>query len=231
MELLFGRRKTPEELLRQNQRALNKAMRDLDRERQRLEMSEKKVIADIKRMAKMGQMDSVRIMAKDLVRTRQYIKKFIMMKANIQAVSLKVQTLKSQNAMAQAMKGVTRAMRSMNQQMNLPQITKIMSEFEKQSEIMDMKEEMMSDAMDDAMGEGDEEGETEQVVQQVLDELGIQLTEEMNKLPAATDTLNGAVREGGQRQPQAAMASASSGTVANDIDADLQARLENLRRE
>jgi uncharacterized protein with PIN domain len=40
-------------------------------------------------------------MAKDLVRTRQYIKKFIMMKANIQAVALKVQTLKSQDAMAQ----------------------------------------------------------------------------------------------------------------------------------
>ena len=33
-----------------------------------------------------------------------------------------------------------------------------MQEFEKQSEIMDMKEEMMSDAIDDAMGdEGDEE--------------------------------------------------------------------------
>jgi charged multivesicular body protein 2A len=40
-------------------------------------------------------------MAKDLVRTRQYVKKFIMMRANIQAVSLKVQTLKSQDAMAQ----------------------------------------------------------------------------------------------------------------------------------
>lgn len=43
-------------MLRQNQRALNKAMRDLERERQRLEMSEKKIIADIKKMAKMGQM-------------------------------------------------------------------------------------------------------------------------------------------------------------------------------
>lgn len=33
-----------------------------------------------------------------------------------------------------------------------------MQEFEKQSEIMDMKEEMMSDAIDDAMGdEADEE--------------------------------------------------------------------------
>ena len=60
--------------------------------------------------------------------------------------------------MAEAMKGVTKAMQSMNKQLKLPQIQKIMQEFEKQSEIMDMKEEMMSDAIDDAMGdEGDEE--------------------------------------------------------------------------
>lgn len=58
--------------------------------------------------------DAVKIMAKDLVRTRRYIKKFMLMKANIQAVSLKIQTLRSQNTMAQAMKGVTKAMQSMN---------------------------------------------------------------------------------------------------------------------
>jgi len=40
----------------------------------------------------------VKVMAKDLVRTRQYVKKFMMMRANIQAVSLKIQTLKSQVA-------------------------------------------------------------------------------------------------------------------------------------
>ena len=65
-------------------------------------------------------------MAKDLVRTRRYVKKFILMRANIQAVSLKVQTLRSQNAMAQAMKGVTRAMQNMNRQVNgILQITLI----------------------------------------------------------------------------------------------------------
>lgn len=53
-------------------------------------------------------------MAKDLVRTRRYVKKFMLMKANIQAVALKIQTLRSQNTMAQAMKGVTRAMQNMN---------------------------------------------------------------------------------------------------------------------
>jgi charged multivesicular body protein 2A len=41
LESIFGRRKTPQELLRQNQRALNKAMREMDRERQRLEQQEK----------------------------------------------------------------------------------------------------------------------------------------------------------------------------------------------
>ena len=56
MSFLFGKRLTPEEMLRQNQRALNKAMRDLDRERAHLDQQEKKVIADIKKMAKMGQM-------------------------------------------------------------------------------------------------------------------------------------------------------------------------------
>uniref|UniRef100_A0A0R3RRN7 Charged multivesicular body protein 2a n=1 Tax=Elaeophora elaphi TaxID=1147741 RepID=A0A0R3RRN7_9BILA len=219
MDFLFGRKKTPAEMLRQNQRALNKAVRELDRERLRLEMQEKKIIADIKKMAKMNQMDSVKVMAKDLVRTRRHVKKFIMMKANIQAVSLRVQTLKSQDAMAQAMKGVTRAMQNMNRQLNLPQIQKIMMEFERQSEIMDMKEEMMGEAVDDAIADEGDEEETEAIVAQVLDELGIQMNEELSAIPTAQSSLKPVDQN---RQPQAAL---------SDADADLQARLENLRRE
>lgn len=56
MEWLFGRRMTPDEMLRKNQRALNKAMRDLDRENMRMAQQEKKIIMDIKKMAKDGQM-------------------------------------------------------------------------------------------------------------------------------------------------------------------------------
>lgn len=69
---------------KQNQRALNKAMRDLDRERMKMDQQEKKVIADIKKLAKDNQMDAVKIMAKDLVRTRRQSRKFMLMKANIQ---------------------------------------------------------------------------------------------------------------------------------------------------
>ena len=40
------------------------AMRELDRERTKMEQQEKKIIADIKKMAKQGQMDAVKVMAK-----------------------------------------------------------------------------------------------------------------------------------------------------------------------
>ena len=212
MEWLFGRRMTPEEQLKKNQRALNKAMRELDRERAKMEQQEKKIIADIKKMAKAGQMDAVKIMAKDLVRTRKYVKKFMLMRANIQAVS--------QNSMAQAMKGVTNAMMSMNKQMKLPEIQKIMQEFEKQSEIMDMKEEMMSDVIDDALGDEDDKEESDAIVTQVLDELELQLSDQLTGVPAASGTV-GVGAQGG-KVPVAAEA---------DADADLAARLENLRRE
>lgn len=225
-EFLFGKKKTPDEMLRQNQRALNKAMRDLDRERAKMEQQEKKVIADIKKMAKQGQMDAVKIMAKDLVRTRRYVKKFILMRANIQAVALKIQTLKSNNAMANAMKGVTKAMQTMNRQLKLPQIQKIMMEFEKQSEIMDMKEEMMNDAIDDAMGDEDDEDESDAIVSQVLDELGLQLTDELSGLPSTGQSL-GVTNKA--KAPQAA--AAGGGGPPSDADADLEARLENLRRQ
>jgi charged multivesicular body protein 2A len=39
----------------------------------------------------------------------------------------------------------------MGRQMNLPQIQKIMMEFEKESAMMDMKEEIMSEAVDGVM--------------------------------------------------------------------------------
>jgi len=57
-ETLFGRTVTPAERLRQHQRSLAKAQRELDRERTKLEQSEKKLIADIKKSAKDGQLVS-----------------------------------------------------------------------------------------------------------------------------------------------------------------------------
>lgn len=46
----------PAEMLRENKRMLDKAIRELDRERIGLQNQEKKTVAEIKKMAKEGQM-------------------------------------------------------------------------------------------------------------------------------------------------------------------------------
>jgi division protein CdvB (Snf7/Vps24/ESCRT-III family) len=47
-------------------------------------------------------------MAKDLYRTKTHISKFIELRTHLNAVSLKLQTVKSHEAMSSAMKGVTK---------------------------------------------------------------------------------------------------------------------------
>lgn len=68
------------------------------------------------------------------------------------------------------------------------------------------------------------------VVSQVLDELGLQLTDQLSGLPQASGSLSVA----GSKQPVATAAGGGGtddGSNLTDADADLQARLENLRRE
>ena len=194
---------TPQERLRKHQRALEKTQRELDRERVKLENQEKKLVADIKKSAKNGQMGACKIQAKDLVRTRRfavwictpacfqavkgvledydadrglhrYIQKFYSMRTQLQAISLRIQTVRSNEQMMQSMKGATSLLGSMNRQMNLPALQRIAMEFEKENDIMDQRQEMMDDAIDDVTGLEDEE-EGEEVVKEVLDEIGVDL--------------------------------------------------------
>ncbi|KAM0789195.1 hypothetical protein ACM66B_000040 [Microbotryomycetes sp. NB124-2] len=235
---LFGQSKTPAERLRQHQRALQKAQRELDRERTKLEQQEKKLIIDIKNSARKGQMNSCKVMAKDLVRTRRYISKFYNMKTQLQAVSLRIQTLRSNQQMAEAMKGATRAMSLMSRQMNLPQIQRILQEFEKESSMMDMKEEMMGESIDDAMGEDDGETEEEEgnkILEEVLAEIGInveqQLGETPNSLPAtkvAEPQQRTAVAMGGDGGSSSLSGGGGGGGAGGD---DLEARLNRLRKD
>ncbi|VDM00956.1 unnamed protein product [Schistocephalus solidus] len=229
MKALFGKKKTPQEQLRENQRALNRVIRELDREKQRLDNEQTKVINEIKKLAKQGQNDAVKIMAKNLVRTRTYSKKIMMTRANIQAVSLNMQTLKSTAAMVDAMKQTTRTLVRMNKQMNLPELQKILMEFEKQSQMMEMKEEMISDAMDDVFEEEADAEASDAVVQQILDELGLEIAGEVNRLPTSSDSIG--VPTSGARAPNQPVPATGGpdGPSTNDEN-DLEERLNRLKR-
>jgi charged multivesicular body protein 2A len=242
MSWLFGPRKTPADLLRENKRMLDKAIRELDRERTSLQAQEKKLIAEIKQMAKQNQLSAVRVMAKDLIRTRHSVTKFYSLKSQLQGVSLRMQTLKSTQAMADAMRcatlgahfagfshtqdtclrrGVTRAMAGMNKQLNLPVLQNIMREFERQNERMDTTTEVMGDAIDGAFEEDGEQEETDDLVNQVLDEIGCTLGSQLVDAPSARAA---PVQASATRTAEAALAG------GDGLDGDLQSRLDALRK-
>lgn len=207
-EWAFGKRQTPQEQLRKHQRALEKTQRELDRERTRLESQEKKLIADIRKAAKEGHNSSAKVMARDLVRTRNNIQKFYTMKTQLQQISLRIQTVRGNQQMAQSMMGASKLLGNMNRQMNLPQLSKIAMEFERQTDIMDQRQEMMDDAIEDTMGadEVDEDEESEEIVAKVLDEIGIDMSQQLSSVPKGTKY-----------------------EEANDVE-DLDARLNSLKR-
>merc|ERR1712216_670111 len=174
--LFAGKQKTPAELLKEYKRNIDRSVREIEREKNKLQQQEKK---------------------------------FYGMKTQMQAVGLKLQTIKSTQAMTDAMKGAAKAMKGMNARVNPAAMQKILMEFEKQSEIMDSKQEMMDDCIDDAFDEDDEEQQAEDVVQQVMSELGIDLSESM-------------------ALPQAGAVNQAKATEA-DVDLELEARLANLK--
>ncbi|KAJ6006055.1 hypothetical protein N7451_003999 [Penicillium sp. IBT 35674x] len=220
IEWAFGKRMTPAERLRKHQRALDRTQRELDRERTKLENQEKKLVQDIKKSAKNGQINACKIQAKDLVRTRRYIQKFYQMRTQLQAISLRIQTVRSNEQMMQSMKGATMLLGSMNRQMNLPALQRIAMEFERENEVMDERQEMMDDAIDEATGMEGEEEEGEDIVKEVLDEIGVDLGQSFGETPS-----------GIQKEPvgETRVAQAVGGGGHADDD-DLQARLDSLRR-
>jgi len=177
-------------------------------------------------------------MAKDLVRTRRYIQKFHQMRTQLQAVGLRIQTLRSNQQMAEAMRGATRAIASMNRGLNLPGIQKIMNEFEKESSMMDMKESMMSDTVDEVMDEEEDEEEGDKILKEVLDEIGVDLAHQLTDAPTGIATSTSPLTS---QQPIALGESHGPSYSGNDkspggstrgpSDEDaLQARLDALRR-
>ncbi|KAI1293074.1 Snf7-domain-containing protein [Xylaria venustula] len=235
LEWAFGKRMTPAERLRKNQRLLDKAIREIDQQKVKLERQEKQLVGQIKQSAQKGQMGAAKIQAKDLVRTRRsvamrhvpfpvnrYIEKFYGLKSNLQKISLRLQTHRTNEQMMQAMKGATMALGSMNRTMNLPALQRIAMEFERENDIMEQRQEMMDDAIDDAMDVGVEE-EGDEVVEQVLEEIGVDLNQSLGEAP--TGLQSDRVPE--NRVAQAIGGPSGGGDAADD---DLQARLDSLRK-
>lgn len=174
-----------------------------------METQEQRLKVQIKKTARAGQVEAARILAKDLVRTRNNITRMYQMRTQMQSVSMQLTTMRTNESMANAMGNVVKIMGRMNQTMNLPAMQNVMMQFEMEHGKMEMTQEIMDDALGDTLASADEEADTDDVINQVMDELGL---EQGTKLGAV---------------------SAGTGTPAQQdglADSELEKRMEELRR-
>ncbi len=182
--------KKPKEMLKECQSDIRQAIREIERAQKDLIKKEAARQGEIKSMARKGQMPTVRVMAKDLVRMRNAIAKFYSTKAELESVSFNLSTMQSTAAMADAMKTATRAMMRMNAVQSLPSLQKVLQRFAKEQDMMDQKQDMMNDAMSDALDDPDG-AEEDEVVNKVLDELGIDMASDLGDAPHGVPTGGG----------------------------------------
>jgi len=105
------------------------------------------------------------------------------MRAQLQTVSMKMSTMKATAAMNEAMAGATKALSKMNAKMSVPEMQKIVMEFQRQCGIADTKQEMMEDSIQDIV-EGDVDEESEEIINQTLEEIGVNLGSSLPDVPA-----------------------------------------------
>jgi charged multivesicular body protein 2B len=192
----------------------------MEREIRELDKQEKQVTMELKQRAKTvggGTKDSaLNALAKQLVQVRKQREKLFAAKAHIGAVGMHATSMASQVAAASALGSVTEAMGVANSAMDVKATMKIMQEFSRENERMEVKQEMIDDALMDAFDNEDVEEEADLLTSQVLAELGVELDSKLVGLDAP------------MIKPQTEELSQEEADALDSVLPDLKARLNAL---
>jgi len=191
----------------------------MDREIRELDKQEKQVTMELKQRAKAVNSSNdttLKTLAKQLVQIRQQRTKLQGTKAQLGAMGMHATVTASQIAAATAIGSVTQTMKVANNAMDVKQTTKIMTEFQRENERMEVKGEMMDDMLAAAF-DGDEiEEEADQLTSQVLAELGVELDSQLVGLDAPS------------KKPAQGEMTQEEQDALDDVLPDLKARLNAL---
>jgi len=183
MSSLFGKKKDLKEEMRDQNKVLRSAQRDIDRDKVQMEREKKRIELEIKKAAKEGNKQACTVLAKQLINMRKAENRQVQASSRIAGVKTQTQVMASNVKMAEAMKKTTDTMVSMNKLQDPMKTAQIMKEFQAQNMKMEMSDEMINDTLDGVLEGSDDEAEGDAIVNKVLDEIGIEMTGKLINAP------------------------------------------------
>ncbi|KAI1242400.1 hypothetical protein IHE44_0005940, partial [Lamprotornis superbus] len=214
MASLF-KKKTVDDIIKEQNRELRGTQRAISRDRAALEKQEKQLELEIKKMAKTGNKEACKVLAKQLVQLRKQKNRTYAVSSKVTSMSTQTKVMNSQMKMAGAMSATAKTMQAVNKKMDPQKTLQTMQNFQKENMKMEMTEEMINDTLDDIFDASDEEEESQDIVNQVLDEIGIEISGKMAKAPSAARGLP----------------SASASSTATISDEEIERQLKALGNE
>ncbi|KAI9538258.1 Charged multivesicular body protein 2b [Dissostichus eleginoides] len=188
MASLF-KKKTVDDVIKEQSKELRGTQRQITRDRSALEKQEKQMEAEIRKMAKSGNKEACKILAKQLVQLRKQKNRTYAVSSKVTSMSTQTKLMNSQMKMAGAMASTAKTMQAVNKKMDPQKTLKTMQDFQKENMKMDMTEEMINDTLDEIFDDSGDEEESQDIVNQVLDEIGIEISGKMVRAPAAGKSL------------------------------------------
>ncbi|KAG7463725.1 hypothetical protein MATL_G00179700 [Megalops atlanticus] len=188
MASLF-KKKTVDDVIKEQNKELRGTQRQIARDRAALEKQEKQIELEIKKMAKTGNKEACKILAKQLVQLRKQKNRTYAVSSKVTSMSTQTKVMSSQMKMAGAMATTTKTMQAVNKKMDPQKTLQTMQNFQKENMKMGMTEEMINDTLDEIFEESGDEEESQDIVNQVLDEIGIEISGKMVNAPSADRSL------------------------------------------
>lgn len=170
---------TPEEKVKAWKNKLRTECRQLDRSITRIEREEMKVKREIKIAAKEGDQQSVRILAKEIVRSKKAKERMHTSKAMMNSLSLQLQQQLTNFKINGTIKASTEMIALLNDSMNIPEISNVMRTLSTEM----YKSELLDEMIEETFDNDDVDEEADEEVDKVLSELAIETSEMLSKTP------------------------------------------------
>lgn len=217
-------KKTPTEQVKEWRKKLRAEQRELDRSMRSISQQEKKTQAEIKKLAKQGQMGPIKTLAKTLVQVKGAKEKLEVGKAQLGSVMMQLNNNLAMMKVSGCMQQSAEVMGVMNDAVKVPSIMESMRDMSREMAKAGLIEEMVDDTLETVFDDVEEE-EVEGEMAKVLEELGVDLSEQLADAPTT------ALPSAAQAAPavEAAPASVAAAAAGPDPElASMQARLEAL---
>jgi charged multivesicular body protein 2A len=172
---LFAAPKTAEDYFRECELTLRTGIRRLERSCDDLSEQCELKRDQAKEAIRVNDKEECCSHIKQLIRYKNAKRRMTTLVGRMNEMLINIKLLKTTQEMQKAMLQVTRAMVMVNEGVNLRGMQQLIKEFEKQSMMMEDKQQQMEDTMDSSMAQFDDDDAQKELVQQVMEEIGLEM--------------------------------------------------------